>query len=80
MAYAVLVPERFRGGCPFGVIVVGVDLMNSPAAMLAGKAYRAQTASVDIARRRTEEKRGKASFPSRMTTTSAGMSALREPL
>jgi hypothetical protein len=23
MAYAVLVPERFRGGCPFGVIVVG---------------------------------------------------------
>jgi hypothetical protein len=22
MAYAVLVPERFRGGCPFGVIVV----------------------------------------------------------
>jgi hypothetical protein len=25
MAYAVLVPERFRGGCPFGVIVVGVE-------------------------------------------------------
>jgi hypothetical protein len=25
MADAVLVPERFRGGCPFGVIVVGVE-------------------------------------------------------
>jgi hypothetical protein len=25
MAYAVLMPERFRGGCPFGVIVVGVE-------------------------------------------------------
>src|SRR5215210_5702233 len=25
MAYAVLVPERFRGCCPFGVIVVGVE-------------------------------------------------------
>jgi hypothetical protein len=29
MAYAVLVPERFRGCCPFGVIVV--EAMNSPA-------------------------------------------------
>ena len=31
MAYAVSVPERFRGGCPFGVMGVGSIPMISPA-------------------------------------------------
>src|SRR5215210_389115 len=53
MAYAVLVPERFRGCCPFGVIVLGVesdDLSRGPYRL--GTAYRDRSLScVGTARR-----------------------------
>ena len=46
MAYAVLVPERFRGGCPFGVIVVGVE----PDELSRAPCWRSQSYPVDRAR------------------------------